>query len=70
MDKNSQNFSLDEIKKFAQSPAGQRLFAMIQRSDAEAVRQAQSGNYDAAMERLKSFLETPEAKKLLKEFRR
>ena len=70
MDKNSQNFSIDEVKKFAQSPEGQKLFAMLQHSEGEAVRQAQAGNYDAAMKRLKSFLDTPEAQKLLKGFRR
>lgn len=70
MDKNSQNFSMDEVKKFAQSPAGQQLFNMLQRSDSEAVRQAQAGNYDAAMERLQSFLKNPEAQKLLKDLGR
>ncbi len=70
MDKNSQNFSMDDVKKFARSPAGQQLFAMIQRSDGEAVRQAQAGNYDAAMERLQDFLKNPEAQKLLKDLGR
>lgn len=70
MEKKSQNFSVDEVKKFAKSPAGQKLFSMIQRSDSEAVRQAQAGNYDAAMERLSAFLKTPEAQKLLKELGR
>ena len=67
MNKNSQNFSIDEVKKFAQSPEGQRLFKMVQTKDSEAVRQAQAGNYEEAMARLRSFLDTPEAKKLLQD---
>lgn len=70
MSKNSQNFSMDEVKKLAQSPAGQRLFELIKQQDSEAVRQAEAGNYNEAMERLKSFLSTPEAKKLLKDLGR
>ena len=66
MDKNSQNFSMDEVQKFAESPAGQQLFAMLQRSDGEAIRQAQAGNYEDAMKRLSGFLQTPEAQQLLK----
>ena len=70
MDKNSQKFSVDEVKKFAQSPAGQQLMALLQQSDVEAVRQAQAGNYEDAMKRLSGFLQTPEAKRLLKELGR
>ena len=66
MDKNSRNFSVDDVKKFAESPAGQQLIALLQQSDSEAVRQAQAGNYEAAMKRLAGFLETEEAKQLLK----
>ena len=66
MDKNSQNFSVDEVKKFAESPAGQQLMAMLQRADSEAVRQARAGNYEDAMKRLSGFLQTPEAQQLLK----
>ena len=66
MDKNSRNFSVDDVKKFAESPAGQQLIALLQQSDSEAVRQAQAGNYEAAMKRLSGFLESPEAKQLLK----
>lgn len=70
MSKNSENFSMDEVKKFAQSPAGQRLFELIKQQDGEAVRQAEAGNYSDAMARLKSFLATPEAQKLLKDLGR
>lgn len=70
MSKKSENFSVDEVKKFAQSPAGQQLFKLIQSQDSEAVRQAQAGNYEEAMARLKGFLASPEAQKLLKDLRR
>ena len=70
MDKNSGNFSVDEVKKFAQSDAGRQLMALLQQSDSEAVRQAQAGNYADAMKRLSGFLESPEAKKLLKDLGR
>ena len=66
LDKFSKNFSVDEVKKFAESPAGQQLMAMLQKSDSEAVRQAQAGNYEDAMKRLSGFLQTPEAQRLLK----
>lgn len=70
MDKNSQNFSMDDVKKFAESPAGKQLIAMLQHKDSEAVRQAQAGNYNEAMRRLSGFLQTPEAQQLLKDLGR
>ena len=70
MDKNSQNFSMDEVKKFAQSPAGQQLMSMLRQQNGEAVRQAQAGNYDEAMKQLSGFLQTPEAQRLLKDLGR
>ena len=66
MDKISENFSMDDVKKFAESPAGRQLISLLQHSDGEAVRQAQAGNYEAAMKRLSGFLATEEAKQLLK----
>lgn len=65
--KNSDNFSVDEVKKFAQSPAGQQLYRFLKQNNAQAVQQAQAGNYEKAMEQLKDFLQTPEAKALLKD---
>ncbi len=70
MSKNSENFSIDEVKKFAQSPAGQQLMAMLQQSNSDAVHQAQAGNYEEAMKQLSGFLQTPEAQRLLKELGR
>ena len=70
MDKFSKNFSVDEVKKFAESPAGRQLMAMLQQKDSEAVRQAQAGNYEDAMKQLSGFLQTPEAQRLLKDLGR
>ena len=70
MDKNSQKFSMDEVKKFAESPAGRQLMSMLQQQNGEAVRQAQAGNYNEAMKQLSGFLQTPEAQRLLKDLGR
>ena len=67
MSKNSDNFSVDEVKKFAQSPAGQRLFQLLKQNNTQAVEQVQAGNYNDAMKQLQNFLQTPEAQKLLKD---
>lgn len=70
MNKKTGNFSTEDVKKFAQSDAGQQLMALLQHADGEAVRQAQAGNYEDAMKRLSVFLQSPEAKKLLGELGR
>ena len=70
MNKNSGNFSAEDVKKFAQSDAGRQLMALLQQKDSAAVRQAQAGNYEDAMKRLSAVLDSPEAKRLLKELGR
>ena len=71
MQKNNQNFSIDEIMRLAKSPAGQQLFAMLKQSDNEkleqAVSQAKTGDYTQAGQTLSAMLSSPEAQKLLKE---
>ena len=71
MQKKSQDFSMEDIKKLAQSPAGQQLLAMLQQGDQarlqQAVSQANSGNYAQAGETLRAMLSSPEARKLIKE---
>ena len=66
MNKNSGNFSAEDVKKFAQSDAGRQLMALLQQKDSDAVRQAQAGNYEEALTRLSGILDSPEAKQLLK----
>lgn len=71
MQKNSQDFSMDEIMRMANSPAGQQLIALLKQSDAgkleQAVSQAKTGNYSQASKTLSAMLSSPEAQKLMKE---
>ena len=69
MQKNSENFSMQEALRLAKSPAGQQLLAMLQRADAEKIRQvmdqASAGDIDQAKKSISALLDTPEAKALL-----
>lgn len=60
-----------QLLKLAQSPAGQQLLAMLQRSGREdlqnAVAKASSGDYREAKRTLSALLSTPEAQALLKQ---
>ena len=74
MEKNSQEFSMQEAMRLAKSPAGQQLIAMLRQKDPEtlqqAAKQAGAGNYTQAMESLRDLLSSPEGKQLLKELGR
>ena len=69
MEKKSQDFSMEDIKKLAQSPTGRQLIAMLQQSDSQklqqAVSQAQAGNYAQASQTLSAMLSSPEAQRLM-----
>ena len=69
MQKNSQDFSMQEALRLAKTPAGQQLLAMLQRADAEKIRQvmdqASAGDMDQAKKSISALLDTPEAKALL-----
>ena len=71
MQKNSEDFSVQEALRLAKSPAGQQLIAMLQRSDSgqikQAMDQAAAGNYGKAKDTLSELLSSPEAKKLLEQ---
>ncbi len=71
MPKKLEDFSMDEIMRLAQSPAGQQLMSMLNQGDPtqlrEAVNQAQAGDYAQASKVLSAMLSSPEAKKLLKQ---
>ena len=70
MQKKSQDFSMDDAMRLANSPAGQQLIAMLQQADSasmqEATRQANSGNYAKASQILNKILSSPEAQDLIK----
>lgn len=74
MQKNSQDFSMEEVMHLAESPAGQQLLAMLQHADSaqlqQAMHQASSGDYSQAGKTISSLLSSPEAKQLLKELGR
>lgn len=74
MQKNSQDFSMQEALRLAKSPAGQQLLAMLQRSDAgklqQVMDQAAAGDYAQAKETVSALLNSPEAKALLEQLGR
>ena len=74
MQKNSQDFNLQEALRLAKSPAGQQLIAMLKQSDPQGVQkanaQASAGDYTAAMATVKQILNTPEGQALLKQLGR
>ena len=71
MQKNSQNFSMQEALRLANSPAGQQLLALLRETDSARLEQAaaevSSGDYTKASKTLGSLLSSPEIQKLLKE---
>lgn len=71
MEKNSQNFSMQEALRLAQSDAGQQLLALLQRQDQgslqQAARSAADGDYRSARETLAALLASREAQSLLKQ---
>ena len=71
MEKKSQDFSMEDVKRIAKSPAGQQLMALLQQRDsdalAQATAQAKAGNYAQAGQTLSAILSSPEAQKLMKE---
>ena len=71
MQKNSQNFSMQEAMRIANSDAGKRLLAIMKQSDSaslqEAMNQASAGNSEVAQKALASFLSSQEVQALLKE---
>ena len=71
MQKNNQNFSMEEVMRLAKSPAGQQLIAMLKKQDntklEQAAAQAKTGDYSQASQTLSAMLSSPEAQRLLKE---
>ena len=71
MEKKSQDFSIQEAMRLANSPAGKQLAALLQQADQQvlndAVRQAQQGNYEGAAKHLKDLMASPQAQALLKQ---
>ena len=71
MNLKSDDFSVQEAMRFAKSPAGQQLIAMLQQADhsqiQKAMSQASAGDYNDAQKTLSQILSSPEAQKLIKQ---
>ncbi len=71
MEKKSQDFSMQEAMRLANSPAGRQLAQLLQQADQQtlndAVRKAQQGNYEDAARQLQNLMTSPQAQALLKE---
>lgn len=67
------NFSVADIMRLANSPAGQQLLAILQQQDSgtlkKAADQAKDGNYAGVQSTLASLLSDPEAARLLAQLR-
>ena len=74
MQKNSDDFSMQDVLRMARSEAGQQLFAMLQAQNSEAVgqamAQASAGNYSGAKEALSSLLASPQVRAMLEQMGR
>ena len=71
MEKNSQDFSVREAKRLAQTPEGQQLLKLLQQQDSgqlqQAMEKASAGNYKEAGNILQSLLSSPETKSLMQQ---
>ncbi|MBO5953510.1 MAG: hypothetical protein J6Q53_05270 [Oscillospiraceae bacterium] len=69
MQKNSENFSMQDALRLAKSPAGQRLLALLQQTEGstlqQAMDQADAGDYDSVKKTLASLMENEEVKALM-----
>lgn len=74
MEKNFQNFSVQEAMKLAKSDAGKQLIALLQQQNGaqiqNAMEQANSGNLEQAKQTLSNILDNPQARALLQQLGR
>ena len=71
MQKNSDDFSVQEAMRLAKTPAGQKLIALLQQEKGdklqEIIRLAQEGNIRSAGNALQNMLSSDTAQQLVKE---
>lgn len=71
MEQNSNNFSMQEIMRLANSPAGQQLIQLLKQKNnqqmQQAVTQFQAGDRESAKQALSQILNDPKAKELLQQ---
>ena len=74
MQKNSQDFDLQEALRLAKSPAGQQLMEMLQKADKSGIDRAaaaaNAGNYGEAAQTLKALLDSGELNAVLRQLGR
>ena len=70
MQKNSEDFSIQEAMRLAKSPAGQQLLSMLQNADTgalqKAMAEASAGDYEQAKQTMSSIMSSPEIQEALK----
>ncbi len=73
MEQKNDNFSMQDIMRVANSPAGQRLLALLQQSDdprlAQAMACASAGDYHQAGQVLSGLTASEEVRQLLQQLR-
>lgn len=66
-----QNFSIDDAKKIASTPAGKQLISLIKQADKQglqsALEDAKSGNYETIRQKLEPLLASQEVQQLLRQ---
>ena len=71
MHNKSENFSTEEIIRFANSPAGKKLMALLQNTNSanlqSAAEEPASGNFESAQKKLSPLLNSPEVQALIKQ---
>ena len=71
MQKNSENFSIEDAKRLANSPAGQQLLAYLQQKDAGALNRAMTlaakGDQTQLKQALATMMNSPEVQALMKQ---
>lgn len=72
--KNSDNFSMKEALRLAQSDTGQQLFSLLNAQDGNALHQAMdqaaAGDYRSMLSTMSALLADPNARQLLEQLRR
>ena len=72
MEKNFSEFSMEDVKKLAQSDTGRQLMAMLSARGSEmdaAMASARQGDMEAAKHALSAFMADPQTQALLKKLR-
>ena len=71
MQKNSDNFSVQEAMRLAKTPTGQQLISILKDQDPDMIQKtmnhAASGNYEDAKEVLSALLKNENVQKIMKQ---